>query len=129
MRDPRMGLAGVSAGVGMLSALFLGMIGGHWFPIPASMFVLSGLLMLNMSGGPLRKPLAIVVAIILGLLSLPLIFTIGSITLIGAILALLVVFYREHDAMPDWLVTRRERRRRVPSSPAAGATGSPERDA
>jgi len=124
VRDPRVGLAGLAGGIGILSGLALGAIGGHWIPIPVGVAMLSALLLLNMSGGRLRKPLAVAVAVVLGLLSLPLIFTIGSVMLIGALLALTVVFYRRHEEIPAWLIdSRHHRRGRSPAQdpPGGGA--------
>ena len=117
MRDPRVGLCGISAGIGLLSALFLGMIGQHWAILPLPLATVSVLLLINMGGGPLRPVLTILQAIILGLLSLPLMLNgTGVITLMGCLFAVAAIFYHTPAAeapMPEWLQTRRVRRRRM----------------
>lgn len=132
MGDPRVGLAGISAGIGILAALFLGTIGGHWWVLPLPMAGLSVMLLFNLRGGPLRKALTIVQAVFLGVVSLPLLLNgAGVITLIGCLAAVAAVFYREPlpDApMPEWLQTRRVRRRRMRHVrvPAKGDDGQAE---
>ena len=116
-RDPRGGLCGISAGIGLLAALFLGMIGQHWAVLPLPLATVSVLLLINMGGGPLRPVLTVVQAVILGLLSLPLMLNgIGVITLMGCLFAVAAIFYRTpapNAPMPEWLQTRRVRRRRM----------------
>ncbi len=132
MRDPRVGLCGISAGIGLLSALFLGMIGQHWAIVPLPLATVSILLLINMGGGPLRPVLTILQAVILGLLSLPLMLNgTGVITLMGCLFAVAAIFYRTpapEAPMPEWLQTRRVRRRRLrhrSASQAADPAGTP----
>ncbi len=134
MADPRVGLGGISAGIGFLVALFLGMIGGHWWVLPLPMAAVSLMLVFNLRGGPLRQPLMIVQAVFLGLVSLPLMLNgSGVVTLIGCLAAVAAIFYKEPtpDApMPAWLETRRVRRRRMrrvrPRTSASAAAPGPE---
>jgi len=129
LADPRVGLCGISSGVGILAAFFLGLIGGHWWVLPIPMAALSVMLLFNIRGGPLRQALTIAQALFLGLLSLPLMLNgTGVITLIGCLAAVAAIFYKEpapDTPMPVWLETRRVRRmRRVRKARAASAPAS-----
>ena len=132
MRDPRVGLCGISAGIGLLAALFLGMIGQHWAILPLPLATVSVLLLINMGGGPLRPVLTVVQAIILGVLSLPLMLNgTGVITLMGCLFAVAAIFYRTPAAdapMPEWLQTRRVRRRRMRHRGGSRPPGTPAAD-
>jgi hypothetical protein len=124
--DPRSGLLAMSAVVGVLAAAFLAMVGGHAMALPIPMAALSAALFLNRSGGPLRTPLAVVQAVLLGLVSLPLMLNgSGVITLIGCLAAVAALFYREPSGteVPAWLQARRvhgRRRRPAGAGPAGG---------
>ena len=117
MSDPRVGLGGISGGIGLVAAFFLGMIGGHWWVLPLPLGAISAMLLFNIAGGPLRKPLLIVQAVFLGLISLFLILNgTGVITLIGCVTAVAAIFYKPpapQAPMPAWLESRRVRRRRM----------------
>jgi len=93
------------------------MIGGHWWVLPLPMAALSVMLLFNLRGGPLRKALTVAQAVFLGVVSLPLMLNgSGVITLIGCLAAVAAIFYKEPPAdaaMPEWLETRRVRRRRM----------------
>lgn len=123
MADPRAGFLTLSAIVGVLASVFLSMIGGHAFALPVPMAALSIALFFNRHGGPLRTPLAIAQAVLLGLLTLPLMLNgSGVITLIGCLAAVVALLYREPERpeMPGWLQTRRVHgRRRAAAGPAA----------
>lgn len=126
-RDPRVGLSGVAGGFAILSGVFLGILGGRVSWLPAAIAFLGILLLINMQGGPLRQPLLIAHAFVLGALSLPLMLNgSGVILLIGCIAAVAAIFYREPGpdaAVPEWLVDRRHgqarrKRRSAPLGPA-----------
>ncbi len=102
--------------MGVLSGLFLGVLVGRWSWLPLGLVLLGVLLLINMGGGPLRRPLLILNALALGGLSLPLMLNgSGVILLIGCIFAVTALFYRPHPpdaAMPAWLVDTRHGRKR-----------------
>lgn len=124
--DPRAGFLTLSAVVGVLAAAFLAMVGGHAMALPIPMAAVSAALFLNRAGGPLRTPLAILQAVLLGLVTLPLMLNgSGVITLIGCLAAVAALFYREPTGtdVPAWLETRRvhgRRRRPEAGAPPAG---------
>jgi len=122
--DPRSGLLAVSGVVGLLAAAFLGIVGGHMWVLPIPIAALSFMLLLNRRGGPLRTVLAVLQALLLGLVSLPLLLNgSGVITLIGCIAAVAAIFYREPAAdepTPAWLVAQRAHGRRRPAAEPAG---------
>lgn len=129
MTDPRVGLLGISAGVGLLSAVFLAVIGGHVWVLPLPIAAVSVMVLFNLRRSPLRLPVAVLQATLLGLVSLPLMLNgTGVITLIGCLAAVAAIFYREpppEAPMPPWLETRRVRRRRLRHvrAPRPGAPG------
>ena len=124
--DPRTGFLTLSAIVGVLAAVFLAMVGGHAMALPVPMAAISIALFVNRRGGPLRAPLAVVQALLLGLITLPLMLNgSGVITLIGCLAAVVALFYRDPDRAepPSWLQTRRVHGRRRPT--AAGPADVP----
>ncbi len=128
-RDPRAGCSGVAGGIGVLSGLFLGVLVGRWSWLPLVLVLLGVLLLINMGGGPLRRPLLVLNALALGGLSLPLMLNgSGVILLIGCIFAVTALFYRPHQPgadTPGWLVDTRHGRRQPAPPPRerAGAGG------
>ena len=125
MADPRSGMLTVSSIIGLLAAAFLAMVGGHTWVLPVPIAALSVMLLFNRAGGPLRTVLAILQAIVLGLVTLPLMLNgSGVITLIGCIAAVAAIFHRDPvpgSPMPAWLEQRRVHgRRRRASPPQAG---------
>jgi hypothetical protein len=125
--DPRTGLLGISAGVGVLTAGFMAVVLGHLYPLPLVVLVPSVLLLLNLRGGPLRMPLAAVQAAVLGVLTTFLLWNgTGVVTLIGCVTACAALFYRPPAPgapVPGWLQDRRHRRRAA----ADGAAAPPDR--
>ena len=115
MRDPRVGMSGVAGGFGVLAAVFLGLLPGG-LPIAVPVGAVAVMLLLNLRGGPLRLPLLVILAVVLGGLSLPLMLNgSGVVLLIGALFAVAAIFYRPPAPgapPPGWLEERRTRSRR-----------------
>jgi hypothetical protein len=116
VRDPRVAFAAVSGGFGVLSGLFLAALVGRLSWLPLMVLVLSALLVANAGGGPLRAPLLAAQALVLGLLSLPLMLNgSGVVLLIGCLFAVAALFYRPPAPgaeAPLWLRETRRRRGR-----------------
>lgn len=119
-------MSAVAGGFGVLSGLFLGFLGGRWLPLPLVVITLSVILLLHAGGGPLRQPLLVAVATLLGTLSLPLLLNgSGVVLLIGCVFAVAAIFYRPPlpgAPVPGWL---RERRRRSRPRPSAAKAATP----
>ncbi len=126
--DPRAGLLALSSVVGLLAAAFLLMVGGHAWALPVPIAALSVALLVNRRGGPLRTALAIAQAVLLGLVTLPLMLNgSGVITLIGCIAAVAALAYRDPapgSSMPTWLEARRVHGRRGTRA-SGGPAGEP----
>lgn len=131
MGDPRTGLLAITGGIGVLTAVFMAMVVG-FTALPMVLMALALLLLFNLRGGPLRQPLAVLNAVVLGVLTFPLLLNgTGAVTLIGCIAAIAAIFYRAPAAdaqMPGWLQTQRVRRRRGrgPAPAEAPTGGAPE---
>ena len=127
MADPRVGLLGVAAGVGLVTAFFLALVGGHVLVLPVPLGVLSLMLLLNLRQRLVRTVLAVLVAVFEGLLSLPLLLNgTGVIPLIGCLAGVAALFYHEPAAgtpTPGWLETRRVRHRRGRTPSASHSEG------
>lgn len=124
--DPRTGLLAITGGIGLLTAVFMAMVIG-FSALPMVLTAMSLLLLFNLRGGPLRQPLAIINALVLGILTFPLLLNgTGAVTLIGCIAGVAAIFYHPptaEAALPGWLETRRIRHRRARRSAAAEVAG------